>query len=388
MSIPSPTEKSWYRLSLVLLGMAVTAGAAALLLTSPGDQDNPLEDPVTPAAVRRLEEALRWDLSSPYRWCDLAEAFTETGELQKARYCFARAARLGPGMPPILMRVANFHFRLHEPLQALPYTARVMQLAPDYDAIIFSYYDRLIPDATAVLPYLRGNPRATLAYFRHLLATGQETAAGVTWAWLREANASDDRLAGEYLNFLIRSRRHKEAAQIWAAHLGARRGGYPESTLLFNGGFEFEPTGAVFDWRITPVHGVEVARDSAAAREGRTALRITFLGTVNVDYSHVSQTAYIWPGRYRFRALVRTQGLTTDQGILLRLVDPERPGRVFAETEQLTGTNDWKPFEAVFAVPARTNLVSVRVCRPRSRKFDSKIQGHVWIDAVSLEPVQ
>ncbi len=388
MSALGEKDNKLYRLSVVVLGILVTAGAVALLLKSRGDQDRQEEAGVSAATVRQLEEALRGDLASPYRWCDLGEALTGTGQIQKARYCFGRAVHLGPGIPPILMRAANFHFRLSEPRQGLPHTARVMELAPDYDAIIFSYYDRLIPDAAVVLPHLRGNVRAVLAYFRHLAATGQGSAAAATWAWLKQAGTTDDRLAGEYLDFLIRSHRYKEAAQTWAAHLGPRSAGYPGSTLLFDGGFESEPTGVVFDWRITPVQGVEVVRETGSAREGRTALRISFLGTVNVDYSDVGQTAYIWPGRYRFRALARTEGLTTDQGVLLRLFDPESPGRVLAETEQLRGTNDWKRLEAVFAAPAATNLVTVRICRQRSRRFDSKIQGTVWIDAVSLEPVQ
>jgi len=381
-------DNKLYRFSIVVLSILVMAGAVALLLKGRVDQGRQEATGISADTVRHLEQALRRDLASPYLWCDLAEALTETGQLEKARYCFGRAVQLGPRIPPILMRAANFHFRLGEHRQALPYTARIMELAPDYDAIIFSYYDRLIPDAAAVLPHLRGNSRAACSYFRHLLASAQADAAETTWTWLEDLKATDDRLAGEYLDFLLRGRRYKEAAHVWARHLGSRRAGYLESTLLFNGGFESEPTGAVFDWRIRPVQGVEVSRESGSAKEGRNALRIYFSGTTNVEYSHVAQTAYIWPGRYRFRALVRTDGLTTDQGLLFRLLDPESPGRLLVETEQLRGTHDWKFLEAVLAAPAGTNLITVRICRKRSRKFDSKIQGTAWIDSVSLQPLQ
>ena len=377
-----------YRLSVVVLGISLAAGALALLLKGRVNQGREGEAGISAATVRHLEQAVRGDLASPYLWCDLGEVQTEMGQIEKARHCFRQAVQLGPRIPPILMRAANFHFRLSEPGQALPYTARIMELVPDYDAIIFSYYDRLIPDAGAILPHLKGNSRAAYSYFRHLLTSAQAAAADATWTWLEHSKATDDRLAGEYLDFLIRVRRYKEAAHAWAHHLGPRGAGYLTSTLLFNGGFESEPTGAVFDWRTSPVPGVEVSRESGSAQQGRNALRISFSGTVNVDYSHVAQTAYIWPGRYRFRALVRTDGLTTDQGLLFRLFDPESPNRLLVETEQLRGTNDWKSVDTFFAAPAGTNLITVRICRSRSRKFDSKVQGTAWIDSVSLEPVQ
>ncbi|MEK7404203.1 MAG: hypothetical protein AAB225_03770 [Acidobacteriota bacterium] len=375
------------RLLLIALSLVLAAAACLLFVIQSEDIRNEPGAAASPAALLRLHEALGRDLGSPDRWCDLAEALAQSQQTAKARYCFRRAVELGPNIPPILMRAANSHFAAGEPLLALPYTARIMELVSEYDAIIFSYYDRLVPNVKDILPHIKANRRALASYFRHLISVGRGEAADIAWTWLAGQSFADDRLAGEYVDFLVRRRQHQRAAQAWAGHLGGRAGGYPKSTLLFNGGFESEPTGAAFDWRVTPLQGVDVER-VASAREGRSALRISFAGTANVPYSHVSQSAWIGPGRYRLRGFVRTEDITTDQGILLCLFDAESAARLSVETAQLKGANAWTPLETAFTVPADTSLVIVQVCRRPSRKFDNKIRGTAWIDSVSLEPLQ
>src|SRR5437867_5168809 len=42
-------------------------------------------------AVANFQEALRRNPASASRWCDLGEALLESGQIEKARYCFSRA---------------------------------------------------------------------------------------------------------------------------------------------------------------------------------------------------------------------------------------------------------------------------------------------------------
>jgi hypothetical protein len=44
------------------------------------------------------------------------------------------------------------------------------------------------------------------------------------------------------------------------------------------------------------------------------------------------------PGHYRFHAFIRTEGLTTDQGIRFRVSDAEAPVRLDTIFGQFTGT--------------------------------------------------
>src|SRR5437762_7657711 len=60
-------------------------------------------------ALANLQEALRRNVASPYRWCDVGEALLAAGRIKEARYCVVRAVELGPQIPPVLWRAAQFY---------------------------------------------------------------------------------------------------------------------------------------------------------------------------------------------------------------------------------------------------------------------------------------
>jgi len=151
-----------------------------------------------------LRQALRRDAASPYRWCDLGEGLLQGGKKDEARYCFEQALQLGPNVPPVLMRAAFFHFQTDETAAALERSARVLQLVPSYDDVIFQYYDKAVTTVAEVLPYLSGNRRASQAYFRHILASGRTDDAKVVWEWLGTQGFRENRLTAEYLELLHR----------------------------------------------------------------------------------------------------------------------------------------------------------------------------------------
>ena len=62
-------------------------------------------------ALENLEEALRRNVASPYRWCDVGEALLAAGRIEEARYCFIRAVELGPQISPVLWRTAQFYIQ-------------------------------------------------------------------------------------------------------------------------------------------------------------------------------------------------------------------------------------------------------------------------------------
>ncbi len=49
--------------------------------------------------------------------------------------------------------------------------------------------------------------------------------------------------------------------------------------------------------------------------------RIRFAGTRNLGLAAALQSSLVRPGRYRFCASIRTDGLTTDQGVGFRVLD-------------------------------------------------------------------
>src|SRR5207249_9006094 len=107
----------------------------------------------------------------------------------------------------------------------------------------------------------------------------------------------------------------------------------------------------------------------------------------NLNYNHVSQTAYVRPGPAQFRAYLKTAGISTDQGIGFHIFDAESPARLDMFTEQLTGTSDWRKIETAFVIPQNTKAVTIQVVRRPSLRFDNQIRGTAWIDDVTLLPV-
>ena len=267
-------------------------------------------------AIALLREILQRDPQNPYRWADLGEAFLDTRQKEEARECFDQMLALAPRSAPFLLRAANFYFQVGENNQALPITAHILTLVPDYDLIIFSEYTRLVDHTEDVLQYgLPEDRRAVKSWLQYLMQAGRLDDVQRTWDWVTLRGYDDDSMAGEYAGFLVQQSHPETAVSAWAQHLGARAGDYRKSNYLFNGSFEFEPTPSPFDWNLGLIQGVEVARDCSTAGPGNCSLRISFAGTQNLDFAAASQLAFVRSGPYRFHASIRTEGLTTDQGI-------------------------------------------------------------------------
>lgn len=340
-------------------------------------------------AVGNFQQALEGNSASPDRWCDLADTLLEAGQLEKARYCFSRALDLAPASPPILLRVANFHFRMEENRQAFPYTSKILGEIRDYDEIVFSSYSRMGAGIGEILDYgIPKDERAAQSYFRYVLKHGREGEADQVWRWMATHAFMEGKSANAYLDFLVAHHRYEIAAQSWIQFLGSRTNGYLKSNYLWNGDFESEPSGSIFDWRIEESNQVETARDPETSHNGRYSLRLRFNAEENLNYSHVSQKAVVTPGEYRFQSYIRAEAITSDQGVGFRVFDPDNQHILDVRTVPVTGTSDWTRVEKTFTVSAHTKMVDVRVVRSPSMKFDSKITGTVWLDDVSLAPVR
>jgi hypothetical protein len=338
-------------------------------------------------AVTLFRSALQRDPQNAYRWTELGEAYLDAGQRENARYCYLQGLALGPNSPPLLLRAANFHFLIGEDQEALPITARILSLIPDYDSIIFNDYARRGSGVDEVLHYgLPQGGRAARGWLQFLMQAGRLDDAQRSWRWVAGRGYADDALAGEYAQFLVRQGRPDVGASAWAHYWGARAGEYGTSTYLFNGGFESEPVPSPFDWSMARAQGVEVARDCTTASLGECSLRIGFTGTRNLALAFASQQTFVTPGAYRFHAMIRTESVSTDQGLRFRVFDSEAPARLDVTFGHFTGTNPWSEIEYDLTVPRTTRLLQVQVIREASQKFDNKIDGTAWIDDLSLSP--
>ncbi len=264
--------------------------------------------------------------------------------------------------------------------------SRILDLVEEYDPVVFEMFDALPVRVEELLGRgVPATPRPARAWLRHQIAKGRTAGAEATWGWARARGFADDALAGEYAEFLIRQGRAEQAARSWADYLGPRRGDYRRTNYLFNESFEAPATGSPFDWRITPAPGAEIGLEAGEAYAGLQALKVRFLGEENLDFHHVAQRAVTPPGRWRLEAWVRSEELTTNEGVRLRVWDVDAPGRLDAVTEAVTGSKPWTKLATEFRIPEGARLVEVQVVRRPSLKLDNKIRGAVWVDVVRLE---
>ncbi len=149
-----------------------------------------------------LREGLRRDSASPYRWSDLGQALQAAGRLADARYCFSRALKLGPHLPPILLRSLNFHLMAGENKEVLSLGAGMLSRFSEYDAMIFSEYRRAALPINEILTYgIPAGSRAAQSFFGALLRDGTAQDVNECWNWLKAHSFTTPQLANEYARF-------------------------------------------------------------------------------------------------------------------------------------------------------------------------------------------
>jgi hypothetical protein len=87
--------------------------------------------------------------------------------------------------------------------------------------------------------------------------------------------------------------------------------------------------------------------------------------------------------RYHFHAAVKTEGITTENGISFLISDPNQ-GAAMVTTENLTGTHAWTPVDVDYTTAPVTHFLAIQLRRSPSRLFENKLSGTAWIGDVSL----
>jgi hypothetical protein len=90
---------------------------------------------------------------------------------------------------------------------------------------------------------------------------------------------------------------------------------------------------------------------------------------------------------YHFSAWLRTQSITTEQGIRFQLRPIGTQDHSNVSTSDLRGTQPWTNIETSWSSGKNVQEMQVCVARLPSQEFDDKIQGIAWVDDVALVPV-
>jgi hypothetical protein len=138
---------------------------------------------------------------------------------------------------------------------------------------------------------------------------------------------------------------------------------------------------------VPATRNVQIAFDQSEKHSGGQSLRILFNGHENINFEDVCHNITPEPGtRYMLTAWVRTESLTSSEGVRLQIFVFTATNPESVRTEAVSGTQAWKQIQLSWVAPpgARFGLICVK--RNMSDMPGSDIQGAAWIDDVSMVP--
>lgn len=322
--------------------------------------------------------------ASPYEWMKTGVQLRAAGESQAADYAIRRGVQLAPSSAPAAMEAVHYYVLAGNRDQVLATGKRVQAMVHSYDDFLLRYYEELGASTADILDRgVNHNTESMYAFLTHSMEGRRLNQARQIWARMTAGNLRSADALNYFTQYLIQEKQPAEAWAEWRSYYQASRPEADWSQGVFNPGFELPPVEGAFDWHWGDVAGADASISSEDPQQGRYCLKVAFSGETNVNYAHAGQSVVAGPGRYELAAFVKSQGITTNQGVAIEVTGG---GGLNAATEPLTGTTAWKRVTAEIHLP-RPCLLNLRVMRHPSAKFDNKIAGTFWMDNVSLRRV-
>jgi len=350
-----------------------------------------IEQPDPARAMQALQKAVALDPYSVEALLDLATAYDGEGQTARARETFLAAQRAYPLSADVCWSYGNFLLRQGEQDAAFREIRKAVELEPKRADEAFSRALRVQPDANILLD--KAVPPATAAYLpilHSLSDTGDLNNAQLVWNRLIALHQQVPMSEMVYfISELVHQIRIADAARAWTQAVSIMQNPPPAGSLLWDGGFESGYAGGGFSWHFVPeTNDVQISFDRSEKHSGEQSLRILFKGHRNLSFENGCHNITPEPGKqYLLSAWVRTESLTSSEGVRLQIFVFTNTKNESMTTEEVHGTQPWKQIQLPWVAPPGGIFGSVCVKRFMSDMPESDIQGAAWIDDVSLVPV-
>ena len=328
---------------------------------------------------------------------DLAIGYESIGNIPAAREAFGRARAAYPASSIVAWVYGNFLLRQGDTDPGFAQINHALQADPRLSD------PKLVPLAVSRVWHLSQDANVLLnqvlppdqdAYFQaidFMVENKQPTAALLIWQRLLSLGKPIElRRSFPILWLLIESDFGADASRVWREALAAA--GLPHDepasqSLIWNGDFARDFLNGGLDWRWNPsLVGASIGFEAPPPSSEGRSLRLDFSGGENLNLMEPQQFVPVEPSqRYHFHAMLKTEGITTENGISFLISDPNH-GAAMVATENFTGTRLWTPVDVDYATTPATHFMSIQVRRAPSRLFDNKLNGTAWIGNVSLTP--
>jgi hypothetical protein len=181
--------------------------------------------------------------------------------------------------------------------------------------------------------------------------------------------------------------RWDEAYQVWLNSLPRER--LNDVGFIFNGSFEFAPSGVGFDWMPTRQperevgHSVDMPRTTGGA--GRRSLRVGYNGKRQVG-TPIAQYLSLPAGRYEFSGVGRSDGMRAGKGVYwtIRCVKDGIPGPPVAASERFIGSSEWRRFASALDVAPSCPGQILQLEAVGADESPAYITGAAWFDDLAL----
>ncbi|MGH9703903.1 MAG: tetratricopeptide repeat protein, partial [Candidatus Acidiferrales bacterium] len=346
-----------------------------------------------PRAIQYFQTALKQNPRSDLYWLHLASAYEAAGDPVQAREAYGQAKAAYPISAEVAWNYGNFLLRQSQIEEGFQEIRRAAVTDPHLLPLAISRGWQADSD----LDHLFNNliPRSADAYFQALdyfCSVHEDDPALNTWKRIIAlGEAIPLARSFPFLDELIAQGKSKEAQEVWRQAINSSGWPHTEPTdgsLIWNGGFESPIANGGLGWREDYVFGAAMSIDTATFHSGSHSLRVDFSGGANVDFHHLTQMVPVEPQtRYHFSGYLRTEEISTENGMRFRIIDPKHSAELTISTDDLIRTNPWTLLDAGVMTGPDTHFLLIEVQRDTSRLFDNKLSGTVWVDDVSLTPL-
>ncbi len=324
-------------------------------------------------AGEEYEAAVRLNPHRAEHWVELSKYYEQMGDLERCRYAMKMALEKDPNWAQRHWAAANLYIRLNDLRSADFELRRTADLDVSYLTQVLDLVWRFYEDPGRIMStHVPNTKDANLTALGYFISQKSERGAELAWAKLKTFETKPQERFG-YIEYLVSLGKPHLAWEIFSFPQSAK-----SAALIFNPSFETEPTNGAFDWRFSSWEHAEARRDTTGAKDGMSSFLVNFSGKENVDYSHVWHWLPVEKGRpYKLQFWMKTEAISTNEGMYVE-VDGQA-------SEKQLGTTYWQQFTIPFTATA--DLVTVRLRRVPSRKFDNQLKGKVWLDAFTLTAV-
>jgi hypothetical protein len=181
--------------------------------------------------------------------------------------------------------------------------------------------------------------------------------------------------------------RVEEAYQVWLNTLPRERLG--DVGFVFNGNFEYLPSGIGFDWTLAKQperevgHVADIVQASGAV--GKRALRVAYNGKRQTGNAAAQQLA-LAPGRYEMGGFGRPHQMSVGRGVqwVVRCSAAGKPRASIGASERFTGSSEWRRFIFEVDVPAGCRGQVLQLEPVGADEGPAFLGGTVWFDDLLL----